>query len=356
MMQNPDRICFSIGPVNVYWYGVLMATGIVVAILLAMQEAKRKKLYADAIIDACLIMIPMGVIGARLYYVIFEWETYAANPISALYIWQGGLAMYGSMIGGLLGLFIFSRWKKIRFTKMIDCIAPGVVLAQAIGRWGNFFNQEAFGLPVTQGMMERLPMLRYFPFSVYIEGAHSFDGVFCTNPVHLATFFYESAWCLLVAIALWCMRKKFKHDGDCFLTYLLLYAFERMFVEGLRGDSLYLLQSGGVFAGGIRVSQMLSFLAVVAIGLFFIIRAAREKKEGRLMWPAPETTDADDAAAMEATEEAEEAAGTGALEGTENAQQTAEGESADESADENADESAADNAVDAEDAPNGMND
>ncbi len=298
MMQNPDRICFSIGPVNVYWYGVLMATGIVLAILLAMQEAKRKKLYADAIIDACLIMIPMGVIGARLYYVLFEWETYAANPISALYIWQGGLAMYGSMIGGLLGLFIFSRWKKIRFTKMIDCIAPGLVLAQAIGRWGNFFNQEAFGLPVTQGMMERLPLLRYFPFSVYIEGAHSFDGVFCTNPVHLATFFYESAWCLLVAIVIWCCRKKFKHDGDAFLTYLLLYGFERMFVEGLRGDSLYLLQPGGVFVNGVRVSQMLSFLAVVAIGLFFILRAVREKKEGRLMWPAPEAA-ADDAATDE---------------------------------------------------------
>lgn len=287
MMQMPDRICFSIGPVNVYWYGVLMATGIVVAILLAMQEAKRKKLYADAIIDACLIMIPMGVIGARLYYVLFEWETYAANPISALYIWQGGLAMYGSMIGGLLGLFIFSRWKKIRFSKMTDCIAPGLVLAQAIGRWGNFFNQEAFGLPVTQAMMERFSLLRFFPLSVYIEGPHSFDGVFCTNPVHLATFFYESVWCLLVAVILWCNRKKFKHDGDCFLTYLLLYAFERMFVEGLRGDSLYLLQPSGAFAG-VRVSQMLSFLAVAAIGLFFILRAAREKKEGRLMWPAPE--------------------------------------------------------------------
>ncbi len=292
-MGNIDRVCFSIGSVNIYWYGVLMASGIIVAILLANIEGKRKKLYSDAIIDLCLWIIPLGVIGARLYYVLFSWKNYAANPISALYIWQGGLAMYGSIIGGLIGLFIFSRRKKIRALKLLDCIAPGLVLAQAIGRWGNFFNQEAFGLPVTPEMMAQHPILQYFPFVVSINGAHSFDGALCLNPIHLATFFYESAWCVLVFILLWSIRKKFKHDGDCFLVYAMLYSFERMFVEGLRGDSLYLIKPEMLSAipNGIRVSQALSLLLFVGIGVFLIIRTSKERKSGELIWPAPEADD-----------------------------------------------------------------
>lgn len=289
-MPGVDRICFSIGNIHVYWYGVLMATGIVIAILLASIEGRRKKLYPDAIIDMCLWMLPMGVLGARLYYVLFAWEYYAANPISALYIWEGGLAIYGAIIGGVIGLTIFARRKKIRALKLLDCVAPGLVLAQAIGRWGNFFNQEAFGLPVTGDMLASWPILQYFPFSVYIEGAHSFNGVYCTNPLHLGTFFYESMWCLAVFILLWCIRKRFKHDGDAFLLYAMLYAFERMFVEGLRGDSLYLIQPETLsfLSGGLRVSQLLSFAIFVGVGVFFCLRAYRERRLGALIWPAPE--------------------------------------------------------------------
>ncbi len=289
-MGNIDRVCFSIGSVNIYWYGVLMASGIIIAILLASVEAKRKKLYADAIVDLSLWIIPLGVIGARLYYVLFSWRSYALNPISALYIWQGGLAMYGSIIGGMVGLLIFAHRKKLRALKLLDCLAPGLVLAQAIGRWGNFFNQEAFGLPVTPEMLSQYPILQYFPFSVSIEGVHSFNGVLCLNPIHLATFFYESAWCFLVFVVLWLCRKKFKHDGDAFLTYGMLYPFERMLVEGLRGDSLYLIKPDTLawLSGGIRVSQALSFLAFFGIGVFFLLRASREKKLGRLIWPSME--------------------------------------------------------------------
>ena len=187
-----------------------------------------------------------------------------------------------SLLGGLLGLWISSRHKKLRMLKLLDCVAPGVVLAQAIGRWGNFFNQEAFGLPVENSN------LLWFPMSVRIDGTHYFNGQLCDNPYHLATFFYESLWCLLVFIFLWSYRKKFKHDGDAFFTYLLLYGFERMFVEGLRGDSLYLIQPGGWIAEGVRVSQAGSFLAVVAVAAFFIIRWRKEKKLGRLIWPRPQ--------------------------------------------------------------------
>ena len=281
-MNNPSRVAFTLFGRDVYWYGVLMALGILIGVWLTLREGKRKKLTEDDILDMCLVIIPSGVVGARLYYVIFEWASYASNPIRALYIWEGGLAIYGAVIGGLIGMFIYSRVKKIRFLKLADCIAPGLVLAQAIGRWGNFFNQEAFGLPINNGE------LMWFPFAVYIEGYHTFNGQPCSNPYHMATFFYESVWCLIVFIILWSCRRKFKHDGDAILSYAALYGLERMFVERLRGDSLYIIKPGGSIAAGVRVSEMLSFILVVAIAAFFLIRYFKEKKLGRLIWPAPE--------------------------------------------------------------------
>ena len=281
-MNNPSRVAFTLFGRDVYWYGVLMALGILIGVWLTLREGKRKKLTEDDILDMCLVIIPSGVVGARLYYVIFEWASYASNPIRALYIWEGGLAIYGAVIGGLIGMFIYSRVKKIRFLKLADCIAPGLVLAQAIGRWGNFFNQEAFGLPINNGE------LMWFPFAVYIEGYHTFNGQPCSNPYHMATFFYESVWCFIVFIILWSCRRKFKHDGDAILSYAALYGLERMFVERLRGDSLYIIKPGGSIAAGVRVSEMLSFILVVAIAAFFLIRYFKEKKLGRLIWPAPE--------------------------------------------------------------------
>ncbi len=304
-MTNPDRVAFTLFGRDIYWYGILMAAGILIAIWLADKEEKRKRLPQDTILDACIYMIPLGVICARLYYVIFEWRYYGQHPIEILYIWQGGLAFYGSLLGGLLGLWLYSRHKKVRMLRMLsimDCAAPGLVLAQAIGRWGNFFNQEAFGLPVNNGS------LMWFPLTVRIDGLHYFNGQLCSNPYHLATFFYESVWCLLVFIFLWANRKKFKHDGDSFLAYALLYGFERMFVEGLRGDSLYLLQPGGLFTEGVRVSQLGAFLAVVCIAAFLIIRRNKEKRLGRLIWPAPEVV-AEEAGESLETNEASEPVG-----------------------------------------------
>ena len=303
-MNNPSRVAFTLFGRDVYWYGVLMALGILIGVWLTLREGKRKKLTEDDILDMCLVIIPSGVVGARLYYVIFEWASYASNPIRALYIWEGGLAIYGAVIGGLIGMFIYSRVKKIRFLKLADCIAPGLVLAQAIGRWGNFFNQEAFGLPINNGE------LMWFPFAVYIEGYHTFNGQPCSNPYHMATFFYESVWCLIVFIILWSCRRKFKHNGDAILSYAALYGLERMFVERLRGDSLYIIKPGGAIAAGIRVSEMLSFILVVAIAAFFLIRYFKEKKLGRLIWPAPEAepeegTTADEAGNAEDCEKEE---------------------------------------------------
>lgn len=273
-MTNPSRVAFSLFGKDVYWYGILIATGIILAVFLATKESKRKQLPKDTIIDLALCALPCGVIGARLYYVLCEFDHYLENPISMLYIWEGGLAIYGAIIAGLIAIAVYSAVKKQRLLRILDCIAPGVVLAQAIGRWGNFFNQEAFGLPVGEN-------LAWFPLAVRIDGYHTFNDILCTEPYHLATFFYESMWCFITFIIIWSLRKKFKHDGDALFTYALLYTFERAIVEGLRGDSLYLGNTS------IRISQLLSAVVFVAILVFFIIRAVKEKKSGTLMWPKP---------------------------------------------------------------------
>ncbi|MDL2234897.1 prolipoprotein diacylglyceryl transferase [Christensenellaceae bacterium OttesenSCG-928-L17] len=286
-MKNPDRIAFHVFGWPIYWYGILIAAGIIIAMLLAMREAKRKELKDDTILDLCLILIPCGIIGARLYYVALEWETYAGNIASIFKIWEGGLAIYGGVIGGAIGAFIYSRVKKIRFLKLADTVAPGLVLAQAIGRWGNFFNQEAFGLPVTD------TNLLWFPLTVRIDGLHEYVDAgkglsylapnYCPYEFHLATFFYESAWCLLIFAFLWfILRKRAKHDGDLFVWYLLLYGFERMFVEGLRGDSLLLIKNPEI-----RISQLLSFLLFASMLIFLLVRHFKEKKTGEIIWPAP---------------------------------------------------------------------
>ncbi|HWQ59387.1 MAG TPA: prolipoprotein diacylglyceryl transferase [Clostridia bacterium] len=311
-MMNPDRVAFNLFGKDIYWYGILMAVGIVLAVILAQIEEKRKKLPRDIVIDLCLVVIPAGVIGARLYYVLFELKSYLADPIRILYIWEGGLAIYGAVIGGLLAAFIFARIRKVRFLALTDVIVPGLVLAQAIGRWGNFFNQEAYGLPVTTDMLAKLPILNFFPFSVSIEGAHYFDGALCTacitaangGHMHLATFFYESVWCLLIFAFIMLARKRFKHDGDAFIWYALLYSFERMFVEGLRADSLWLIKpSAPGLADGIRVSQLLSAILFVLAAAFLIVRALREKKLGKLIWPSPLEAAAQDEADKEGGEE-----------------------------------------------------
>lgn len=299
MMVNPGRVAFTLFGRDIYWYGVFMAVGIILAIFIAMKEGKRKRLVGDTIIDMCLVVIPLGIVGARLYYVLFKLEDYLADPIRMLYIWEGGLAIYGAVLGGLLGAWLFARRRKVRYLKLLDCMVPGLVLAQAIGRWGNFFNQEAYGLPVTD------PNLWWFPFAVKIDipwnnGLHYFNGAVCDNPYHLATFFYESMWCLIIFIVIWLCRKRFRHDGDALWLYALLYSFERALVEPLRGDSLYI--------GDVRVSMLLSILAFAAVLAFLIVRAVKEKKMGALIWPRPEAAwekGADEAGEGESEEDAD---------------------------------------------------
>ena len=251
-MFELTRSTLTIFGFTIHWYGVLIALGVLGAVLMAWLREERLGLKRETTLDLALICVPVGILCARLYYVIFSWDYYAAHPAEILDIRGGGLAIYGGVIGGVLAGWIYSRVKKIPFGTLADLVAPGLAFGQAVGRWGNFLNQEAYGAAVTKAH------LHIFPLSVYIEG----------SGWHYATFFYESLWCALICIFLLTAEKRgfFNRRGDTFLWYLFLYALERCLVEGLRTDSLYI--------GPLRVSQALSLtvLLVLQIGLCLRLR------------------------------------------------------------------------------------
>ena len=237
------------------WYSVLIVTGVCLAIFLASREEKRLGLPKDTVVDLALWIIPAGIAGARLYYVAFAWDTFRRNPVSVLHIWQGGLAIYGAVIGGLLAAMLFSRKRRLPLTRLTDMIVPGLLLAQAVGRWGNFFNMEAYGLPVTD------PAWQFFPAAVRIPAPGG-------DAWHMATFFYESLWNALGFTALWLTRKRMRRAGDTTLWYFLLYGAGRMIIEGLRTDSLMATST-------LRISQLLSAVLCLAAVTIFASRALR---------------------------------------------------------------------------------
>lgn len=242
------------------WYSVLVVSGIVAAYILCCREEKRLGLPEDFITDLALLTLPMGVIGARLYYVAFAWETFASDPLSILRVWEGGLAIYGGVIGGAIAVFIMARVKKVKPLMLVDLVIPTVALAQAIGRWGNYFNMEAYGAPITD------PAWQFFPAGVLIPAA---DGTYVW---HMATFFYESVWNAAVFCILWFgVRPRKKHDGVVALWYALLYGTGRTLIEGLRTDSL--------MWGSVRVSQLLSLLLAVSAAAALLIIALRNRKK-----------------------------------------------------------------------------
>ena len=232
------------------FYGLLMALAILVGTLLCVREERQRELAADTGLDVVLYAVPAALIGARLYYVVFAWHLFRDDPVSALYIWEGGLALYGGVIGGILGLILLSRKRRLPLWLLTDIAAPSLLLGQAIGRWGNYFNGEAHG-----GIV-RSSALQFFPIAVNIDGMWFF-----------ATFFYESLWNLLGFAFLYLNRRKFREKdetGDLTLWYFLCYGSGRMLIEMVRTDSLML--------SGVRVSQLLSILLFLAAGFLLGIR------------------------------------------------------------------------------------
>ena len=241
-----DRVAFTLFGIDIMWYGILIATGMVIAVFIALREAKRLKISEDDILNLAMIAIPCGLIGARAYYVIFNWSYYAGNIAEILNFRGGGLAIHGGLIGGILAGFIYAKIKKINFFKLADCVVLGIPLAQAIGRWGNFLNQEAHGGPTN------------LPWGIMVDGVK----------VH-PTFLYESIWNLGVFLFLFIFRKKQKYQGQILVDYIILYSIGRFFIEGLRTDSLML--------GPLRMAQVVS-LACIIIGVILNYILSRRAK------------------------------------------------------------------------------
>ena len=255
-MFEISRSAITVFGLAIHWYGILIAAGVLGAALLALRRERLLGLERDTALNLALVCVPAGILCARLYYVLFSWDYFAAHPGEIFNLRNGGLAIYGAVIGGGLAALVYAKLKKVSIGSIADLIAPGLALGQAIGRWGNFLNQEAYGAAVEN------PALHIFPLSVYIEG----------SGWHYAAFFYESLWCALICIFLLLAEKKgwLKKRGDGFLCYVFLYALERSVVEGLRADSLYL--------GAFRISQLLSFAALLAVMLLLCLRIRGKRR------------------------------------------------------------------------------
>lgn len=251
-----NRVAFEIFGIEIYWYALIIVSGIVIAMWLSTREAVRVNLKKDDVSDFMLVGLPVAFIGARLYYVLFELETYLADPIQILNIRSGGIAIYGGLIAGGIWLYFFCRKNFIQPWTFLDIAAPSVLLAQGIGRWGNFMNHEAYGGETTRSFLEKLQLPNFIIENMYIEGAF-----------RQPTFLYESVWNVLGFFILILLRKYttlFK-QGEIALAYLIWYSFGRFWIEGMRTDSLYLF-------GEIRVSQALSFVLFLGAILLVIWR------------------------------------------------------------------------------------
>ena len=255
-----NRVFVSLGPITIYWYSVTMLLAVLTGIFVASRCAKKqnKKEYLDNLI---FYLVLFGIIGARLYYVIFEFDNYKYDLLSILKIWEGGLAIYGAIIAGALVVIYYSKKYKESIINTTDILVPGLIIGQAIGRWGNFFNQEAHGTEVTLEFLKSIHLPNFIINGMHINGTY-----------YHPTFLYESLWCLLGFIILLLIRKYTKRkDGIITYSYFIWYGIGRFLIEGLRTDSLYL--------GNIRISQLVSILLILLGITGIIINLIKNKKE-----------------------------------------------------------------------------
>ena len=255
---DPSR-SFSIGSLEIHWYGVIIAVGLLMAVLYACGRCKEFGLTEDDLIDGVLCIVPFAVICARLYYVVFQWDSYKNNLLDIFKIWNGGLAIYGGVIGAAIGIVVFARVKrnKVRLTAVLDITSLGFLIGQAIGRWGNFMNREAFGAPTDSFL--RMGLLN--SMTGQVEYYHP-------------TFLYESVWNLCGFLLLHFLSKHRKYDGQIALGYVAWYGLGRTFIEGLRMDSLYW--------GPVRVSQLLAAVSCFAAVVVLMVMMLRRNDPGQL--------------------------------------------------------------------------
>lgn len=282
-----DPIAFTLGPLTVHWYGIILGLAALSGLLIAVQEGKRFGLSPDFFLDLMLYGVPSSIIAARLYYVAFKWGYYKDHPGEIIQIWNGGIAIYGALIGALICGFFYIRAKGFSFWRIVDICAPSLLIGQMIGRWGNFVNQEAYGGPIERSFLTE--SLHIPPF---IVNQMNVGGTY-----HHPTFLYESLWSLLGLVILFVIRRqKFLRAGEQFFTYFIWYSIGRFYIEGLRTDSLafqgpswlvsfvdaiwspmktvFNFEPGYLdpLEGNVRSSQLLALLIIVAGIVFIIVR------------------------------------------------------------------------------------
>ncbi|KKB75107.1 MULTISPECIES: prolipoprotein diacylglyceryl transferase [Bacillus] len=249
---NP--IAFHLGPIAVHWYGIIIGCGALLGLWLAVREGERRGLHKDTFVDLVLFAIPIAIICARTYYVIFQWDYYSKHPDQIVQIWNGGLAIHGGLIGAVLTGIVYSKVKGISFWKLADIAAPSILLGQAVGRWGNFMNQEAHGDAVSRAFLENLHLPDFIINQMYINGQY-----------YQPTFLYESLWSFTGVIILLLLRKANLKRGELFLLYIIWYSIGRCYIEGLRTDSLMLTQS-------LRIAQVISIVLIVCAVALILYR------------------------------------------------------------------------------------
>ncbi len=246
---NPPRM-LSIGPFHAYYYGLIIAVGMLLAVLYASRRCKEFGIKEDDLMDGILWITPFAIVCARIYYVAFSWADYAGDPISVFYIWEGGIAIYGGVIGAIIGMYAICRYKKLKFTAVLDLIMMVFLIGQSLGRWGNFMNREAFGAATES----------FLRMGLFNEKTQAWE-------YYHPTFLYESLWNAVgfVILAVW--SKKRKYDGQIALGYAAWYGLGRAFIEGLRMDSLYW--------GPFRVSQVLAAITCVTAVIVLVWQSFR---------------------------------------------------------------------------------
>lgn len=266
-----DPVAFNLGPLSVRWYGIIIAVGILLGYFVAQRALVKAGLHKDTLVDIIFYSALFGFIAARIYFVIFQWPYYAENPGEIIKIWHGGIAIHGGLIGGFIAGVIVCKVKNLNPFQIGDIVAPSIILAQGIGRWGNFMNHEAHGGPVSRAFLEQLHLPNFIIENMYINGQY-----------YHPTFLYESIWDVAGFIILVNIRKHLKL-GETFFLYLTWYSIGRFFIEGLRTDSLMLTSN-------IRVAQLVSILLILISISLIVYRRIKYNpplysKVGALPWP-----------------------------------------------------------------------
>lgn len=298
---NP--VAFSLGPLTVNWYGIILGTAALVGLLLAVQEGKRFGIESDFFMDLLLVGVPAAILGARAYYVAFKWDYYSVHPGEIIKIWHGGIAIHGALIGAMIAAIIYVRKKGYSFWRIADICAPSLLMGQAIGRWGNFMNQEAHGGPVTESFLrDTLHLPNFIVNQMYIDGIY-----------YHPTFLYESIWNIVgVLLLLFLRRQTFMRAGELFLSYFIWYSVGRFFIEGLRTDSLaftgpgwleqfmltlwspmkVMFEPGYMSYGNIRIAQFIGLVIILAALVLIVYRRSSGLATEKYLDPIRRTNNA----------------------------------------------------------------